>query len=99
MRGFSSVREPDLLPMKAVSGDLPHDDAGWAYEIKWDGMRILTFAGSPPDVAASLLPYVEAGCRDLSLLVAAETWEAGVDLAAEVRYHLIKIAGPGQASE
>ena len=30
--------------MKAVSGDLPHDDAAWAYEIKWDGMRILTFA-------------------------------------------------------
>jgi bifunctional non-homologous end joining protein LigD len=29
--------------MKAVSGDLPHDDASWAYEIKWDGMRILAF--------------------------------------------------------
>ena len=30
--------------MKAASGDLPHDDGGWAYEIKWDGMRILSFA-------------------------------------------------------
>lgn len=34
----------DLLPMKAVSGDLPPDgDEGWAYEIKWDGMRLLAY--------------------------------------------------------
>lgn len=69
------------------------------YALPYEEFRNLTFSGSPTDVAESLLPYVEAGCRDLSLLVAAETWEAGVDLAAEVRYHLIKIAGPGQASE
>jgi bifunctional non-homologous end joining protein LigD len=31
----------DLRPMKAVSGDLPADDGQWAYEIKWDGMRVL----------------------------------------------------------
>jgi bifunctional non-homologous end joining protein LigD len=29
-------------PMKAVSGDLPENDDGWAYEIKWDGMRVVT---------------------------------------------------------
>lgn len=35
---------PDLLPMKAVSGTLPpEDDEGWAFEIKWDGMRLLAF--------------------------------------------------------
>jgi bifunctional non-homologous end joining protein LigD len=28
--------------MKAVAGDLPTGD-GWAFEIKWDGMRIVTF--------------------------------------------------------
>jgi bifunctional non-homologous end joining protein LigD len=27
--------------MKAVSGELPTDPAGWAFEIKWDGVRIL----------------------------------------------------------
>jgi bifunctional non-homologous end joining protein LigD len=32
----------DLAPMKAVSGTLPDDDGGWAYEVKWDGMRVLT---------------------------------------------------------
>jgi bifunctional non-homologous end joining protein LigD len=29
-------------PMKAVSGDLPDRDDGWAYEIKWDGMRVVS---------------------------------------------------------
>ena len=29
--------------MKAVLGELPHDDAEWAYEIKWDGYRTLAF--------------------------------------------------------
>ena len=28
-------------PMKAVAADLPADDDGWAYEIKWDGMRVI----------------------------------------------------------
>lgn len=30
-----------LLPMLATSGTLPSDDAGWAYEMKWDGLRAL----------------------------------------------------------
>ncbi len=33
----------DITPMKAVLGDLPSDPDGWAYEIKWDGMRALAF--------------------------------------------------------
>ena len=32
-----------LRPMKATSGELPVPDEGWAYEVKWDGMRILAF--------------------------------------------------------
>jgi bifunctional non-homologous end joining protein LigD len=31
-----------LLPMKATAGDLPLGD-GWTYEVKWDGMRALSF--------------------------------------------------------
>jgi hypothetical protein len=64
------------------------------YALPYEKFRNLTFAGSPRDVAESLLPYVEAGCRDFSLLVVAETWEAGIDLAAEVRHHVIKMAAP-----
>jgi bifunctional non-homologous end joining protein LigD len=30
-----------IEPMKAVLGDLPLNDSGWAFETKWDGMRIL----------------------------------------------------------
>jgi bifunctional non-homologous end joining protein LigD len=33
-----------LLPMKATSGTLP-TGAGWIYETKWDGMRVLTRVG------------------------------------------------------
>jgi bifunctional non-homologous end joining protein LigD len=32
-----------VAPMKAALGALPTDDAGWAYEIKWDGYRTLAF--------------------------------------------------------
>jgi bifunctional non-homologous end joining protein LigD len=35
---------PDLVrPMLAVLGDLPADDAGWAYEMKWDGVRAIAY--------------------------------------------------------
>src|SRR5688500_6513339 len=32
-----------LQPMKAVLGDLPADEDGWGFEIKWDGMRAIAF--------------------------------------------------------
>lgn len=33
----------DVTPMLATPGKLPDDDEGWAYEIKFDGVRALTF--------------------------------------------------------
>ena len=32
-----------LSPMLAVPGALPGDDAGWAFEMKWDGVRALAY--------------------------------------------------------
>jgi len=32
---------PRPLPMKAVTGTVPTED-GWAFELKWDGMRVVT---------------------------------------------------------
>jgi bifunctional non-homologous end joining protein LigD len=32
-----------MLPMLATSGQLPADDSGWAFEMKWDGLRALAF--------------------------------------------------------
>ena len=35
---------PDRLPpMLARSGPLPRDDGGWAFEVKWDGIRTVLF--------------------------------------------------------
>ncbi|MCU1693931.1 MAG: hypothetical protein JWM64_3022 [Frankiales bacterium] len=31
----------DLSPMLATAGPLPPDDDAWAYEVKWDGVRVL----------------------------------------------------------
>jgi bifunctional non-homologous end joining protein LigD len=32
-----------IVPMMARIGDLPADDAAWAYEMKWDGLRALAY--------------------------------------------------------
>ena len=32
-----------IKPMLAVAGQLPTDDADWAFEIKWDGVRAILF--------------------------------------------------------
>jgi bifunctional non-homologous end joining protein LigD len=32
-----------VRPMLATSGDLPSNDSGWAFEIKWDGVRTILF--------------------------------------------------------
>lgn len=39
-----------IAPMKATAGELPTGD-GWAYEIKWDGMRIIAIID--PDAEAT----------------------------------------------
>ncbi len=37
---------PDrIAPMLARTGDLPRDDENWAYEIKWDGVRAISYVG------------------------------------------------------
>ena len=65
-----------LLPMKAVSGDLPHgDDDGWAFEIKWDGMRLLAYVdpGGPAPLRLQTTRGHDAAprCPELAGLAAA----------------------------
>ncbi|HEY2180146.1 MAG TPA: DNA ligase D [Solirubrobacteraceae bacterium] len=41
------AREPmpeHVKPMLARAGKLPHDDRAWAYEIKWDGVRAISYS-------------------------------------------------------
>ena len=33
-----------IAPMLAKAGELPADERGWAYEIKWDGVRAVAYA-------------------------------------------------------
>jgi bifunctional non-homologous end joining protein LigD len=47
-RGSAGVPGParlpaQLAPMMAVAGALPRDDEGWAFEMKWDGVRALAY--------------------------------------------------------
>jgi bifunctional non-homologous end joining protein LigD len=40
-------REPlpaRIAPMLARSGQLPSEDGGWAYEVKWDGVRAIAYS-------------------------------------------------------
>ncbi len=56
-------------PMRAVTGELPNDDAGWAYEIKWDGFRaIATVRGNDVRVYSSNGIDVTAKRSELSEL-------------------------------
>jgi bifunctional non-homologous end joining protein LigD len=33
-----------IVPMLASSGSLPREEGGWAYEIKWDGVRAIAYS-------------------------------------------------------
>ena len=33
-----------ILPMLAGAGGLPADEAGWSFEVKWDGVRAIAYA-------------------------------------------------------
>jgi bifunctional non-homologous end joining protein LigD len=50
----------DLRPMLATSGQLPASDDGWAYEMKWDGLRALVF------VADGAVRLTSRSGRDIS---------------------------------
>jgi alkanesulfonate monooxygenase SsuD/methylene tetrahydromethanopterin reductase-like flavin-dependent oxidoreductase (luciferase family) len=99
----SAGRQLSISPTLSVWCGLDHDgDRARAllaatlerlYSRPYADFRNLTFAGTPPEVAEALLPYLEAGCRDFSLLAVADSWEAAVEHAVAVRHRLIEVAG------
>ena len=99
----SAGRQLSISPTLSVWCGLDHDgDRARAllaatlerlYSRPYEDFRNLTFAGTPPEVAEALLPYLEAGCRDFSLLAVADSWEAAVEHAAAARHRLIEVAG------
>lgn len=44
--GKKAAFPKDLQPMLATLVDKPFDDAGWVYEIKWDGYRALAYVNN-----------------------------------------------------
>lgn len=61
------------------------------YRLPYAKFERLAPAGTPKDVAAFLAPFVEAGCRNITLVPAATSWERGVEHAAEVKQRLLEL--------
>lgn len=55
------------------------------YNLPAEKFQHVTAAGTPEEVAARLVPYVEAGAGHLTLVTVADSVHEGIDLAAEVR--------------
>jgi hypothetical protein len=60
--------------MLASSGAVPGDQAGWSYEVKWDGWRALVYVdgggvkGSRQGLTVELGEMGEGGCGHRGLL-------------------------------
>jgi bifunctional non-homologous end joining protein LigD len=37
------VKQGGIVPMMATNGTMPRDESAWAFEIKWDGVRAMTY--------------------------------------------------------
>jgi len=69
--------------MLAVAGELPPDDSGWAYEMKWDGLRAIVGVGPAGGGALMLRSRsgrdITASYPDLAGLAGAVPWPAVLD--------------------
>lgn len=55
------------------------------YQIPFDRFERYSPYGTPADIAEYLHPFVEAGCETINLTICADTIDAGVEGAAEVK--------------
>lgn len=63
-----------VQPMLATAGELPADDDGWAYEIKWDGLRAIA------DIANGAVTLFSRTGRDITgSYPELRSWPAAVD--------------------
>ena len=61
------------------------------YGIPYERFERWSPAGTAEDIAAFLVPYVDAGCQVFNLIVNGPTREQEIEAAAEVR-HLLRAA-------
>jgi len=64
------------------------------YQIPFERFERYSPAGTPAEVAAFLAPYAEAGCRSFNLIPCADSTEAAVAGAAEVKALLGGVTAP-----
>lgn len=72
----------DIKPMKATLVDVPFDDPGWIYEIKWDGYRAVAIVenGEAELISRNNLPFDQFGpINDLL-----ESWQINAVLDGEI---------------
>jgi bifunctional non-homologous end joining protein LigD len=71
-----------IKPMKATLVDAPFDDAGWIYEIKWDGYRSVAIVdkGKAELISRNNLPFDQFGPINLLL----ESWKFNAVLDGEI---------------
>jgi bifunctional non-homologous end joining protein LigD len=82
-RGSRGARG-QIRPMLAIAGELPADDAGWAYEMKWDGLRAVGYITDDAVVLRSRTDRdITSGYPELQGIAAAVD-RAGVVLDGEI---------------
>lgn len=72
----------NVKPMKATLVDEPFDDAGWIYEIKWDGYRAIAKIekGKAEMISRNNLPFDQFGPVNAEL----EKWQINAVLDGEI---------------
>ncbi len=62
----------EIRPMLATAGQLPADDAAWAYEMKWDGVRVVaTITGGAVRLHSRTLRDVTGSYPELEAMASA----------------------------
>ncbi|WP_042391317.1 non-homologous end-joining DNA ligase [Streptacidiphilus melanogenes] len=71
-RAHTPIALPVYAPMLATTAPLPRDEAHWAAEVKWDGMRVLVYAPGDGTVHVRSRTGAEATERFPELVAVAE---------------------------
>jgi alkanesulfonate monooxygenase SsuD/methylene tetrahydromethanopterin reductase-like flavin-dependent oxidoreductase (luciferase family) len=79
--GFGADRENARAPLAKAMEAL--------YKVPFEKFARYSPHGTPADVAAELLPFVQAGCRDINIIPAASSSAAATEAVAETRQLLI----------
>jgi alkanesulfonate monooxygenase SsuD/methylene tetrahydromethanopterin reductase-like flavin-dependent oxidoreductase (luciferase family) len=81
-----------LDPRPGIGRELLSQKMEELYHVPYERFERVAPAGNPTQIAEWLQPFIDAGAEHITLLAAAENWEAGIDQAVEVRAILAEAA-------